>query len=47
MSAGEVAATPQESPAEVVRSLAVDPDNGLSVNVCTRIRSIDGITAGR
>jgi hypothetical protein len=46
MSAGEVAATPQESPAEVVRSLGVDPAKGLSVNVCTRIRSFDGPTAG-
>ena len=34
MSAGEVAATPQESPAEVVRSLGVDPAKGLKVNVC-------------
>ena len=47
MSAGEVAATPQESPAEVVRSLAVDPAKGLNVNVCTRIRIFDDITAGR
>ena len=47
MSAGEVAATPQESPAEVVRSLGVDPAKGLKVNVCTRIRISDDITAGR
>ena len=46
MSAGEVAATPQESPAEVVRSLGVGPAKGLNVNVCTRIRIFDGITAG-
>jgi hypothetical protein len=46
MSAGEVAATPQESPAEVVRSLAVDPAKGLNGKVCTRIRIFDGITAG-
>jgi hypothetical protein len=31
MSAGEVAATPQESPAEVVRSLGVDPAKGLMI----------------
>ena len=31
--AGEVAATPQESPAEVVRSLGVDPAKGLSAGV--------------
>ena len=46
MSAGEVVATPQESPAEVVQPLGVDPAKGLKVSVCTRTRIFDSITAG-
>jgi hypothetical protein len=33
MSAGEVAATPQESPADVMRSLGVDLAKGLSAGI--------------
>ena len=46
MSAGEVAVTPRGSPAEVLRSLGVDPAKGLKVSVCTRTRIFDSITAG-